>query len=329
VSAQAAVSYTGNGGRHTIQGRIYASNGRRGDITGLRIRLVSFGSGEITVITDGTGSFAFKNLTAGSYSVVIEGGDDYEDSQEGVFIDDPGSASIRSSTVRLRSQPRLVSVQLYLRPRRQVNTDAKPSVLNVKWANTPKSALQHFENAQELLAEGKVSEAETQLRKAIETSPSFAPAHTEIGKLELKAGKLDAAAESFKTAIRYDEADFNAHLDLGIILLNQKKYDQAEPELVTAAMLNRTAVTPHFYLGIIFVLKNDLDIARKAFETARDLKGGKSLPSIHRYLGRVYMAKRLDKEAISELEMYLNLVPAAQDAERVRKDISDIKARKN
>ena len=100
-------------------------------------------------------------------------------------------------------------------------------------------------------------------------------------------------------------------------------------ELVSAAFLDRTAVTPHYYLGIVFVMKDDLDIARKAFETARDLKGSKNLPSIHKYLGRIYMAKHLDKEAINELETYINLSPTAKDAENVRRDITDLKKRQN
>lgn len=329
ATAQSAVNSMGNGGRHSIHGRIYASNGRRGDIVGLRIRLINFSSGELSVITDGTGAFGFKNLNAGSYSVVIEGGDEFENAQEGVYIDDPGSSSIRGARVQMRSEPKIVNVQLYLNPKAKTPADAPPSVLSAKWATVPKAALQHYENGREFLAQGKTAEAEMQFRKSLEASPSFAPALAEIGKLELKAGKLDAAVESFRRAIRYDASDFEAHLNLGIALLNQKKYDQAEPELVTSAFINRTAVTPHYYLGIIFVIRNELDIARKAFETARDLKGSKSLPAIHKYLGRVYMAKRLDKEAILELEKYLNLAPAAQDAERVRKDISDIRARKN
>ena len=109
--------------------------------------------------------------------------------------------------------------------------------------------------------------------------------------------------------------------------MNLKKYDVAEPELVAAAYINRTAVTPHYYLGMLFVMKDDLDVARKAFETARDLKGGKSIPNIHKYLGRIYMRKDMEKEAVQELETYLKLVPKAQDADKVKKDISDIKAK--
>ena len=108
-----------------------------------------------------------------------------------------------------------------------------------------------------------------------------------------------------------------------------KKYDDAEHALVTAAFLDRSSVTPHYYLGIVFVMKNDLDVARKAFETAKELKGGKSLPAIHKYLGRIYVAMSMKKEAIEEFETYLKLMPKAQDIEKIRKDISDLKSTQN
>jgi hypothetical protein len=39
------------------------------------------------------------------------------------------------------------------------------------------------------------------------------------------------------------------------------------------------------------------------------------------------MKKDMEKEAIHELETYLKLAPKALDADKVKKDISDIKAK--
>jgi tetratricopeptide (TPR) repeat protein len=143
----------------------------------------------------------------------------------------------------------------------------------------------------------------------------------------LTTGKLDAAVEACRNAIKFDDSDFDAHLNLGIAYLNLKKYNEAEPELVTAAYLNRSSIRPHYYLGMLFVMKDDLDVAQKAFEKAIELKGGTTIPAIHKYLGRIYMKKDMEKEALRELETYLKLAPKAQDVERVKKDISDIKAK--
>lgn len=328
LRAQGASNDLGNGGHHTIQGRLYLASGRRSEVSGLKIRLRSSSAGDIFVITDETGTFTFRSLNGGSYSVVIEGGGLFEDVTEYVFIDDPGSSSIRN-TVRMRAAPRIVNVQIYLRPLAAAKTDLPPSVLNVKWADIPKQAIKHYDRGLRLVRETKDREAEAAFRRSIEISPSFAPAYTELGRIAQRTGNLKGSIDAWKNAIHYDPSNFDAHLSLGVAYLNLKKYDDSEAALVSAAFIDRSAVTPHYYLGIVFVMKNDLDIARKAFETAKELKGDKTLPALHKYLGRIYMKKSLDKEAIREFETYIKLLPTAQDAGEVRKDISDLKARQN
>ncbi len=326
VKAQGAASDLGNGGRHTIHGRLYVMNGRRSEVSGLKIRLTSASAGDISIITDETGTFTFRSLGAGSYSVLVEGGGVFEDVTERVYIDDPGSSSIRGS-VRMRAAPRTVNVQIYLRPSAASKIGTAPGILNVKWAEVPKTTLDHYDRGLRLVRDGNDRGAGVEFGRAIEIWPSFAPAYTEMGRIAQRAGDLDESIEAWKKAIRYDKGDFDAHLNLGIAYLNLKKYVDCENALVNAAHLDRTAITPHYYLGMLFVLKNDLDVAQKAFETAKELKGGRGLPAIHKYLGRIYMRKDMGKEAVQELETYIKLAPKAEDVDRIKKDISDIKAR--
>lgn len=323
LRAQGAVNDIGNGGRHAIQGRLYVANGQRSQVSGLTIRLTNSSAGDISLITDETGTFMFRNLNAGSYSVAIDGRGVFENASESVVIDDPGSSNIRTG-IRLPAAPRIVNMQIYLRPLAARKTDP-PRAINAKWAGVPKNAIEHYDRGVKLVREGKDSQAEVEFRQSISVTPSFAPAHTELGRVAQRAGNLNEAIEEWKQAVRYDPSDFDAHLNLGIAFLNLKNYKEAETALVNAAFLDRSAVSPHYYLGILFVMKNDLDVARKAFETARDLEGGKGLPAIHKYLGRIYKTKQMNKEAVQEFETYLSLSPTAQDAAKVRQDISDIK----
>jgi tetratricopeptide (TPR) repeat protein len=222
--------------------------------------------------------------------------------------------------------PKTVTLPMYLVLKRNGEIQKKAQVFHTKWASISKQTFVLFERGLELEQNGKSAEAEVEFRKAVELSPNFSPAHTEIGKLSLKAGKTEAAVESCKTAIRYDDADFDAHLNLGMAYMSLKQLDLAEPEFVNAAFIDRTAVTPHYYLGILYVMKDNLDIAQKAFETAKGLSGG-GLPAIHRFLGRIYVKGGRQREGIEELETYIKLAPKAQDAEKVKKEISDIKAK--
>lgn len=319
---QSRSNSTGTGGLNQIRGRIYLPNGKTLE-NRISVELQSITHGTLSVETDGSGSFSFGGLAPGSYSVVINAGESFETAREYVIID----PEVQTGTIRVTPIPKTITVPIYLQFKRAVAL--RNEVINAKLSAIPKNAMEDYRQGLELGQAGKNEEAVVEFRNAINNYPLFSQCHTEIGKIRLKTGKLDDATTSFRSALRIDPEDFDAHLNLGIALLNLKKYNEAEPELVSAAYINRSAVTPHYYLGIVFVMKNDLDVARKAFETAKDLKGGKSLPALHKYLGRIYMKKSLDKEAIREFETYIKLLPTAQDAEKIRKDISDLKARQN
>jgi len=321
VTAQSRTNQSGTGGIHQVRGKVYLPTGQSFD-TPVEVELQdTFTS--LKVFTDHGGSFIFQNLSPGSYTLTVNAGTQFEASRE-YFTIDPEVPGPRGVAL-MRPIPKSITVPVYLQLKRGVTL--RNEVINAKWSSIPKETLEHFKRGIELGQENKDTQAEVELRKAVERSPNFAPAHTELGKLALKNGRPEATIESCKTAVRYDQADFDAHLNLGMAYISLKKLDLAEPELVTAAYLDRTAITPHYYLGILFVMKDDLNVAQKAFETAKGLKGGKGLPAIHRFLGRIYLKKDMEKEGIQELETYLKLAPKAQDAEKVKKEISDIKAK--
>lgn len=318
--AQSRTNQSGTGGFNEVRGKVYLPNGQSSD-TPIEVELnAPFAS--LKVVTDRGGAFVFQNLSPGTYSLIVNAGEQFEVTREYFTIDTdvPPPRGIAA-----RPSPKIMTVPIHLQMKRGVVL--RNEVINAKWSTVPKEAIASLKHGLELAQNNKIEQAEAQLRKSIQLAPNFAPAHTELGKLLLQTGRIEASIESFRSAIRFDESDFEAHLNLGIAFLNLKKYDQAEPELVAAAYINRSAVTPHYYLGIVFVMKDDLNVAQKAFETAKGLKGGNSLPAIHKYLGRIYMKKDMGKEAVEELETYLKLAPKAQDAEKVKKDISDIKAK--
>jgi tetratricopeptide (TPR) repeat protein len=318
--AQSRTNQSGTGGIHEIRGKVYLPNGKTLE-TPVEVELQSISNfSNLRLFTDREGGFAFRNLAPGNYSVIVRAGEQFEDAREYITLDTEAQGNIP-----IRPTPKVVTVPVYLQFKRGIVL--RNEVINAKWSSIPKQTLDRFKRGVELAQEKKTAEAEAELRKAIETSPKFAPAYTELGKLQLLEGKLEESVKSSLEAIRNDASDFDAHLNLGIAYLNLKKYTEAEPELVTAAYLNRSAVTPHYYLGLVFLMRNDLDVAQKAFETAKELNGGKSLPVIHRLLGRIYLKKDMEKEGIQELEMYLKLAPKAQDAEKVKKEISDTKAK--
>lgn len=316
------VDSTGNGGMHTIQGRIYLPNGRTADAT-ISVRLESLNHRSSTVYIDRNGGFSFRYLTPGNYAIVVDAGENFLIAKEYFTID----AEIQGTTVRITPIPKVFNVPIYLQPK--ANPAQKNEVVNAKYVNIPKKALEHCQKGLELSRAGNTEEAIKAFRLAITIHPKFALPHTEIGKLLIKGGKIDEAADELRVAITLDPNDFDAKLNYGIALLGRRDMNDAEKELRAAADLNKTAVTPHYYLGLLFLQSSNLEGAQREMETAKQLKGDKEFPLVHRYLGGIYWRKKQYRMAADELETYVKLLPNAKDADQTRKTILDLRSRQN
>ncbi len=318
--AQTRVNSSGTGGINTIQGQVFTSTGRIID-TPMTVRLRSISYGELSVLTDHSGTFAFRNLSAGSYEVIVDAGDNFEASSEYVTID-PDILGPNQ-----RPAPKYFSVPVYLRVKTAERQ--KNGVVNAKLAGLPKKAVEHYEKGIAKANDDKVAGAISEFSKAINIFPAFVSAHIALGTVYLKAGKLDQAIESLSTALGYEPKNFEAEVNYGIALLAKADYRGAEKALIEAAQLDQSTVTPHYYLGLLYIQEKKFDLAQNAMETAEQLKGSTSFPLLHRCLGGIYLAKNMNALAVKELETYLDLAPAAKDADRIRQTIADLRAQTN
>jgi tetratricopeptide (TPR) repeat protein len=275
-------------------------------------------------MTDVSGSFAFENLAPGSYTVIVNAGNQFEVARESVLID--GEIQL-PTTILVPARPKILTVPIYLQPKRSSGPRQRTGVIDAKWTDIDKDAVDHLEQGNKSSLNKQLDRAEAEYRRSIEIAPTYAPAYLALGKLLITQGRLQEAISELHMAIRYDPTDFEARLSIGIAMLNQREVENAQRELSEAAILNKTAVTPRYYLGIVFVQKKDMDRAQKEFETAKEMTGDKPFPLLHRYLGGVYAAKQMNKEAVSELELYIKQDPSARDGDRIRGTIAELKAR--
>src|SRR5215472_3488589 len=79
----------GTGGKNSIDGKIFIRGGRRLDRRA-KVKLSSLSSGELFLMSDGNGTFTFRRLRGGTYTVVVEAGDEFETASETVDIIEPG-----------------------------------------------------------------------------------------------------------------------------------------------------------------------------------------------------------------------------------------------
>lgn len=320
---QSGSASTGTGGSHIIQGHIYFPSGRRVEGS-IQVKLQSYSAGEISAMTDSSGSFTFTALSPGNYTVVIDAGVDYEIAKEGVFIDTDVNMSALGLPAITTSRRYTVMITLQLK--HSVNDHTKGSVINAALAEVPADARALYEQGLEQARAGEALKAIDKLRAAISLYPSFPLALNELGVQYLRINLPNKAVEPLRSATRLSPDAFAPMLNLGIALLEAGQFSEAEAKLRDAVKRNDSAPTAHMYLGVALTkLRNYVD-AEKELRRAIDL-AGTQLGLAHYYLGGIYWGRGEYGHAADELETYLRLTPNAQDAERIRGTIKELRAK--
>lgn len=316
------VDNTGTGGRHIIQGRIYYPSGRRSD-TRLKIKLQNFNSGDLQVFSDPNGSFVFRGLEPGSYTVIIDAGADYETARETIYIDTDGNNSRRGIT--LPPVSRIYTIQIALQLKRGVS--AKTGIISAALAAVPNNARDLYLKALESAHAGDNLKAIEQLKSAIALYPQFPLALNELGVRYLRVGNIEKASEALKSAVQLAPEDLLPKLYYGIALLNQMRFTQAEEQLRAALAKNTDVPTAHMYLGITLAMQRKLDESEKELQAALSSKSNEVF-LCHRYLAGIHLEKHQNARAADELENYLKHFPKVQDAEIIRRKIKELRTTK-
>jgi Tfp pilus assembly protein PilF len=308
----------GTGGRHTIQGRLYLPSGRKLDRR-LRVRLSGVRGGENSTLTDDNGAFAFRRLAAGTYTLTVEGGREFETAFETVDVFDGP---------RRADQPgQVYTVQIRLEEKRAAPDPKRPGVVNAAPEAVPAQARARYEKALEASAAGDHKRAVGELKSALEIHPRFPLALNELGAQQMGLGHLDEAAEAFASAVGLAPEEPVLRINYGILLIRQKKYAGAEAQLARAVALDGKSAAARLHRGHALIRLNRGAEAEGELLHAVRL-GGPAVPLAHRYLGALYFDRGEDARAAAQLEEYLRLAPDAADAKQVRDILAGLKAAK-
>lgn len=319
---QSGEDSTGTGGRHSILGRLVFPSGRRADVR-LKVRLQSPSSPDLTVYSDSNGAFGFRSLQAGNYTITVEGGKDFENFTESVYIEPDVTSMMRGVTAAPVSRP--YTLQVYLQTKRNENDRGKPGVVNAALVNVPKAALDLYNKAIELSRDKNTwNQALDQLKAAIALYPDFGLAYSEMGVLYLKLKQPDKALDALRAALKLMPNDYATLLTYGMILYDRQQFPAAEVEFRKAVEKNHVSPSGHLYLAMILLKRQAFDEAEKEFRDALQY-GGDDMAIAHYYLGGIYWGRKNYKQAADELDAYLKLVPNAPDSERLRATIKEFR----
>ena len=315
-------STQGTNGSHVITGYVFFPSGRRAE-GNIQVKLQSLHSGELSVIADSSGAFMFSALSPGNYTIVVIAGDEYEIGREAVFIDT--DLDLSRMNVPIIKTSRRTTVMVTLQLKHNSTDHSKGSVVNAALAEVPENARTLYEKGLEQARAGDSLKAIDNLKAAISFYPKFPLALNELGVQLLKINQPHRAIDPLRSATKLSPDAFFPKLNLGIALLETSQFAEAETQLREALKQNDSAPTAHLYLGVVLTKSRNYPDAEKEFRRAIDLSGNQ-LGLAHRYLGGIYWGRREYRLAVDELETYLRLTPNAQDAERVRSTIVELRS---
>jgi tetratricopeptide (TPR) repeat protein len=290
-------------GSNTIQGRVLFPAGQSGIQAKVNLEGIGGAYGSMSTATEQDGSFRFRNIRPGSYSVVVDAGSQYEKAREAVTIDNESVGRIAQVVVEMHF---------------------KVDASNPAFAGVPQNALNLYQKGMAAAQKGDNKAAAQFFAQAVSAHPTFALALSDLGVQYMKLNQLDKAGETYEALIKLKPEDPVAHLNLGIVDFNKKKFEEAETHLRKALELKSSGPMGHYYLGLTLVSLKRYDEAVPELE-ATVANGGENLALAHKYLGGLYMSTHKTKEAADELEKYLKLDPKAPDADRIKGTIKDLR----
>jgi tetratricopeptide (TPR) repeat protein len=301
------------GGNNYIAGTVFFPDGSRLN-TRLPIRLQSMNKGEVIVSTDDSGRFVFSRLPNGTYTLVFAGDQEFERFSQDVEIELPRDSLGQTFTMTIRL-------------RYKAKTDLKPGVINAENANVPKKALDFYNKGVELARSKDIKGAIKQFKLAVAEYPDFVNAYNELGTQYMFLNDLEKAEEALRLALKSKPEAVEPMMNLGIVLFRQQRFIDAESVLRSALKIDEKSAIGHFYLGRLLTRLEHYDEAEKELNLAMSLSKNKMI-EVHRMLANVYLGKDDYQRAADELETYLRLNPTAQDAEKLRTVLAQLRGQK-
>lgn len=300
----------GLGGANTIVGTVYAPDGQR-IARRIRVKLGTERRGDVTSMTDERGNFAFRGVTSGNFSVLIDGEKEFEPFNQPVNI------------IQLAGSPGgtyTLNIRLVLKKGQALNT----GVVGTAFANVPPRALEYYRKGTELAKAGDLNGAIEQFLHAVEEHPKFMLAFNDLGVQYLRTNQLDKADEALRAAVNIEPESYLPLVNRGIVLVSANRFEDAIPVLRAAVKAKNSSPQAHYFLGKALANHGDFAEAEKELTTAIKT-GGAEMKEAHRILAILLSARGEKKRAAEELEKYLKLNPTTPDAEQLRNTIRQLK----
>jgi predicted Zn-dependent protease len=297
-------------GSYTVTGKVRLPDGNPAE--GARVD-VSCDFTSQTSTTDSDGTYRVTGMPAGNCSNIARVA---------------GLSPVTENRQITRDTPfgQAIYIPIYFRANGNA-ANSNASSTNPVFKGVPKEAVEHYRSAVEKIEKGDMNGALPLLEKSIAAHPPFAAAWYQKGFVLGKLNEKQKAVEAFVKAIELKPDYLEAKYGFGMAQLDLKNYEVSEAVFRDIIKEKSDMPEAHLNLGISLFYLKKTDEAETELKAVLADDGGKKLALAHLYLGQIYIQRNDHAEAAAELQKYLDLVPKAPNAERIRKEISELKKR--
>ncbi len=267
-----------------------------------------------SVLTDSSGTFRFRKLAAGTYTVAV-------------FV--PGRGETRQTidvgpgTADNKGRVR-VTIQLD-DSRFAAAALRSGAIVSRRELSVPESARHEYDEAQKSLARYDVTGAAGHLKKAVEIAPQFAAAWNNLGTIAYQTRQYEDAEDYFRKALEQDGNSFEALVNLGGVLVTLLKVEEALRYNTFAVLSRPNDALANSQLGMTYFELGKLDLAEKHLLIARKIDPGHfSHPQL--LLAEIYLRRNRKAEAAAQLEEFVRLHPDSPDAAKLKAGAEKLRA---
>jgi tetratricopeptide (TPR) repeat protein len=253
------------------------------------------------------GKFRFKDMEPGIYTV-------------SVYVPRRGEQRVTVNlTPSLADEKGRVEVKVRMDSGR-LNRE-RAALVSARELSVPDKARREYQQATKKLSKRDVDGAVAHLEKAVEIAPQYAAAWNHLGTIAYQTGRHTDAEKYFRQAVEADPEIYEPVVNLGGVLLNLGNLDEAWKFNVEAVMRRGNDPLAHSQLGMTYLALNKLDLAEKHLIEARRLDASHfSNPQLG--LAELYLRRKDQPKAASQLEEFLRYHPDWPQARRIRETIA-------
>jgi membrane associated rhomboid family serine protease/Flp pilus assembly protein TadD len=136
------------------------------------------------------------------------------------------------------------------------------------WLQQARGYEARVHRASQLIEEGKISQAISQLQRAIQQRPTFVPAHFALAHAYFNLRQYPQAEAELKRLLELQPHDPGASYELGAAYLNEKRTAEAKGEFAQMLARNPNDADAHYGLGMALAAEGNDPAAIQEYSTA-------------------------------------------------------------